>query len=104
MAADLSAGYKRFARVARRKYLLRVMRLRFKLVLLTAVSTLPFLVAMPWALREVQGAFDRELDGRLDGAERSARAAIGELESQVERAVRDLAMDPAVEDIARAVH
>lgn len=80
------------------------MRLRFKLVLLTAVSTLPFLVAMPWALREVQSAFDRELDGRLDGAERSARAAIGELESQVQRAVRDLAMDPAVEDIARAVH
>ncbi|MGI5864739.1 MAG: sensor histidine kinase [Myxococcales bacterium] len=80
------------------------MRLRYQLVLLTAVSTLPFVVAMPWALQEVQSAFDRELDGRLDGAERSARAALGELEAQVQRAVRDLAMDPAVEDIARSVH
>jgi signal transduction histidine kinase len=79
------------------------MRLRFKLILLTAVSTLPFLAALPWALHEAQVTFERELDRRLDGAKRSAEAALDDLGAQTERAVRDLAKDPAIEEIARSL-
>lgn len=75
------------------------MRLRSQLVLLAGISTLPFFGALPWALREVRGAFEEELHRRLAGSETAAHAALADLGIQVERAVRDLATDPAVEDI-----
>jgi hypothetical protein len=71
--------------------------------MLAALETLPFLAALPWALRELQVSFDEELDRRLAGAARSAQAALDDLGVQVERAVRDLATDPAVEDIAHSL-
>ena len=81
------------------------MRLRYKLVLaFTLVTALPLLVALPLALRDVQEAFDKELDNRLDGAARSAKAALADAEREVERAVRDLSSDPAVEEVARSLH
>jgi signal transduction histidine kinase len=79
------------------------MRLRSQLVLLAGVSTLPFMAALPWALHEVQGTFDEELDRRLVGAGAAAQAALSDLGVQVERAVRDLATDPNVEDIAHSL-
>jgi signal transduction histidine kinase len=80
------------------------MRLRSQLVLLTAVSALPFVVALPWALHELQRVFDGELDARLDGAGRAAQAALGELGAQVERSVRELSGEQAVEEVARTLH
>ncbi len=80
------------------------MRLRTQLILLTAVSALPFLIALPWALAELQQVFDRELDARLDGASRAAQAALSDLGAQVERAVKELAAEQAVEEVARTLH
>lgn len=80
------------------------MRLRHQIVLLGALITAPFLLALPLGLRDVQQAFDAELDARMHGASRAAQAALADGAQQVERAVRDLSIDPAVEDVARALH
>ncbi len=80
------------------------MRLRTKLVLVALVSTLPFVVALPWALRAVQRAFDAELNSRLAGAERAAQASAADLSDKVGRALSKLAVDPAVEDLVRSLH
>jgi two-component system nitrogen regulation sensor histidine kinase NtrY len=80
------------------------MRLRSQLILLTAVSSLPFLVALPWALAQLQQVFDGELDARLVGASRAAQAAVVDLGAQVERAVKELAGEQAIEEVARTLH
>ncbi|HEY3445165.1 MAG TPA: ATP-binding protein [Myxococcales bacterium] len=79
------------------------MRLRYQLVLLALVSAIPFVVALPRVVFEIRGKLDEELDKRLTGAQLAAHAELVRLGIEAERAVKDLAVHPDVEDIAHSL-